>query len=170
MGLPDQYLADGERVVLSFHPHWKRLILPVLALIVVLAAAVAAFVFIPGDYEYAGYARGAVAVVAFVALVLWTIIPYLRWVTTSYTLTSHRFAISTGVLNKSEDDIPLAKVSSVSSDQRLVERILGCGTLRVESASEKGDIDYRDIPQIQRVRHELFRLVEDAADGNIDGE
>lgn len=170
MGLPEQYLADGERIVLSFHPHWKRLVLPVFALVVVLAAVVAALILIPGDYEYAWLARLAVSVVAFVALVLWTIIPYLRWVTTSYTLTSHRFAISTGVLSKSEDDIPLAKVSSVSSDQRLTERILGCGTLRVESASEKGDIEYRDIPQIQRVRHELFRLVEDAADGNIDGD
>ncbi|MBX6383357.1 MAG: PH domain-containing protein [Microbispora sp.] len=170
MALPEEYLADGERIILSFHPHWKRLVLPFLALIVVVAVVVTAFILIPGDYEYAVFARGTVAVVAFVALVLWTLIPYLRWVTTSYTLTSHRFAISTGVLNKSEDDIPLAKVSSVSSDQRLMERILGCGTLRVESASEKGDIEYRDIPHIQRVRHELFRLVDDAADGTIDGD
>ncbi|ETK33410.1 PH domain-containing protein [Microbispora sp. ATCC PTA-5024] len=169
MGLPDHYLTEGERVVLSFHPHWKRLILPFLALIVVVAAAGAALFLIPGDYEYAGYARIAVAVVALVALTLWTFIPYLRWTTTSYTLTSHRFAISTGILNKSDDDIPLAKVNSVSSDQRFVERLLGCGTLRVESASEKGEIDYRDIPKIQLVRQELFRLVEDASDGNIDG-
>ncbi|MBP2704710.1 PH domain-containing protein [Microbispora sp. RL4-1S] len=169
MGLPDHYLTEGERVVLSFHPHWKRLILPILALIVVVAVGGAAIVLIPGDYEYAAYARGAVAVVALVALVLWSFIPYLRWLTTSYTLTSHRFAISTGVLSKSDDDIPLAKVNSVSSDQRFIERFLGCGTLRVESASEKGEIDYRDIPKIQLVRQELFRLVEDAADGEIDG-
>jgi uncharacterized membrane protein YdbT with pleckstrin-like domain len=169
MGLPDHYLTEGEQVVLSFHPHWKRLILPFLAFIVVVAAAGAAIVLIPGDYEYAGIARIAVAVVAVVALALWSLIPYLRWVTTSYTLTSHRFAISTGVLNKSDDDIPLAKVNTVSSDQRFVERLLGCGTLRVESASEKGEIDYQDIPKIQLVRQELFRLVEDASDGKIDG-
>ncbi|MEW9527042.1 PH domain-containing protein [Microbispora sp. NPDC049125] len=169
MGLPDHHLTEGERVVLSFHPHWKRLIMPFLALIVVVAAVGAAFFLLPGDYEYAGYAWIAVGVVAFVALVLWSIIPFLRWRTTSYTLTSHRFAISVGVLNKSEDDIPLAKVNSVSSDQKFIERLLGCGTLRVESASEKGEIDYRDIPKIQLVRQELFRLVEDASDGNIDG-
>ncbi|MFF3664291.1 PH domain-containing protein [Microtetraspora malaysiensis] len=169
MGLPEHHLTEGERLVLSFHPHWKRLVLPVLALVLVVAVAGAAIYFIPGDYTYAAYARIAVGVVAFVALTLWTFIPYLRWKTTSYTLTSHRFAISTGILNKLEEDIPMAKVNSVSSDQRFFERFLGCGTLRVESASEKGEIDLLDIPKIQLVRQELFRLVEDASDGTIDG-
>ncbi|GLW96106.1 PH domain-containing protein [Microtetraspora sp. NBRC 16547] len=169
MGLPEHQLTEGERIVLSFHPHWKRLVLPFLAFVLVVAASSAAIYFIPSDYAYSGYARIAVAVVAVVALTLWTFIPYLRWKTTSYTLTSHRFAISTGILNKSDDDIPLAKVNSVSSDQRFSERILGCGTLRVESASEKGEIYYREIPKIQLVRQELFRLVEDASDGTMDG-
>lgn len=167
MGLPEHYLTEGERIVLSFHPHWKRLVLPTLAFIAVTGAAAVAIYAIPGEYEFAKYARIAVAVVAFVALMLWSVIPFLRWKTTTYTLTTHRFAISTGILNRSEDDIPLTKVNSVSSDQRFIERLLGCGTLRAESASEKGEIDYRDIPKIQLVRLELFRLVEDA--GRDDG-
>lgn len=169
MGLPNHYLTEGERILHAFHPHWKRLILPFFACVVVVAAAGVAIYLIPGDYTYSGYARIAVGVVAFVALTLWTLIPLLRWKTTSYTLTTHRLAISTGILNKSEEDIPMAKVNSVSCDQRFIERILGCGTLRVESASEKGEIELRDIPRIQLVRQELFRLVDDASDGNIDG-
>ncbi|GII75477.1 membrane protein [Sphaerisporangium rufum] len=168
MGLAEQHLTAGERVVLSFHPHWKRLVLPVLALLLVVAASSAAFYFIPVDYEYAGYAWIAVAVVSVVALTLWSFLPYLRWKTTSYTLTTHRFNISTGVLSKSTDDIPLAKVNSVSSDQSVAERLLGCGTLVVESASDRGEITLRDIPRIQAVRAELFRLVEDAADGEVE--
>ncbi|MBO3745120.1 PH domain-containing protein [Streptosporangiaceae bacterium NEAU-GS5] len=169
MGLADQHLTEGERIVHSFHPHWKRLIVPFLALIVIIAASSAAIYFIPSDYQYSGIARITVAVVSVVALTLLSFIPYLRWKTTSYTLTSHRFNISTGVLNKKDEDIPLAKVNSVNSDQRLLERILGCGTLTVESASDEGEIRLRDIPKIQLVRQELFRLVEDASDGNIDG-
>jgi uncharacterized membrane protein YdbT with pleckstrin-like domain len=169
MGLQDQHLTEGEQVVHSFHPHWKRLVPPFLALFVIVVASGAAMYVIPGNYEYAGYARIAVAVVSVVGLVIMSFIPYLRWKTTSYTLTTHRFNISTGILSKSDDDIPLAKVNSVSSDQSLMERILGCGTLKVESASDKGEIDYRDIPKIQLVRQELFRLVEDASDGNMDG-
>ncbi|WP_248961849.1 PH domain-containing protein [Sphaerisporangium perillae] len=169
MGLPEHHLTVGERVVHSFHPHWKRLVLPFIALLLVIAASSAAFILIPTDYEYAQIAWIAVAVVSVVALALWSFIPYLRWKTTSYTLTTHRFNISTGILSKSDDDIPLAKVNSVSSDQTFVERMLGCGTLVVESASDKGEINLRDIPKIQTVRSELFRLVEDAADGDIDG-
>ncbi|WP_214106706.1 PH domain-containing protein [Acrocarpospora catenulata] len=168
MGLPDHHLTTGERVVHSFHPHWKRLVVPFLALVLVIAVSSAAIYFMP-EFEYDWLARITVAVVSVVALTLLSFIPYLRWKTTSYTLTTHRFNISTGVLSKSEDDIPLAKVNSVSSDQTLLERLLGCGTLKVESASERGEINYRDIPKIQTVRTELFRLVEDAADGTIDG-
>ena len=39
MGYPDNVLATDERVVLHRHPHWKRLIGPVLVLIVVTALA-----------------------------------------------------------------------------------------------------------------------------------
>ena len=41
MGYPENVLADDEQVVLHRHPHWKRLIWPVLVLLV--ASAVAAF-------------------------------------------------------------------------------------------------------------------------------
>ena len=169
MGIPDHRLTEGERVVHSFHPHWKRLIMPFFALIVIVAAGAAALIFLPGDESYTLYAWIAVGVVMLLALTLWSIIPWLRWKTTSYTLTTHRFNISTGILGKSDDDIPLTKVNSVSSDQTFIERILGCGTLTVESASDEGEINLRDIPRIQTVRAELFRLVEDASDGEIDG-
>lgn len=41
MGYPDNVLAADEHVVLHRHPHWKRLIGPVLVLLV--ATALAAF-------------------------------------------------------------------------------------------------------------------------------
>jgi len=169
MGIPDHHLTQGERVVHSFHPHWKRLVLPALAVVVLLVVLAAALLFLPGGEPYTPYVRIGVTAVVVILLIWWAVVPYLRWVTTSYTLTTHRFNISTGILNKSQDDIPLAKVNSVSSDQRLLERILGCGTLVVESASDTGEIKLTDIPRIQTVRAELFRLVEDASDGEIDG-
>ena len=50
MGYPDNVLANDERAVLHRHPHWKRLIGPVLILLVV--TAIAAF--------GAGYVNGQV--------------------------------------------------------------------------------------------------------------
>ncbi|MET9239545.1 PH domain-containing protein [Nonomuraea sp. NPDC003709] len=170
MTLPDHHLTQGERRIRSFHPHWKRLVLPFLALILVVAAAGAAMFLIPGGWEYVFYARIAVVVIGLILLTIWSLVPYLRWVNTGYVLTTHRFTISTGVLNKSTDEIPITKVNTVSSDQTFFERLLGCGTLTVESAGDRGEIVLRDIPRIQDVRTDLFRLVEDASDGEIDGQ
>ncbi|TDD14495.1 PH domain-containing protein [Nonomuraea diastatica] len=169
MTLPDHHLTQGERRVRSFHPHWKRLVVPFVALVLIAAAAGAALYFIPADWEYAFYARIATGVIGLILLTIWSFVPYLQWKNTGYVLTTHRFTISTGVLNKSTDEIPIAKVNTVSSDQTFPERLLGCGTLSVESAGERGEIVLRDIPKIQDVRTELFRLVEDASDGEIDG-
>ncbi|MEW9547009.1 PH domain-containing protein [Nonomuraea sp. NPDC050783] len=169
MTLPDHHLTQGERRIRSFHPHWKRLAGPFVALVLVAAVSGAALWLIPPEWQYTLYARAAVVVIALVLLTIWSFAPYLRWKNTGYVLTTHRFTISRGVLNKSTDEIPIAKVNTVSSDQTLVERLFGCGTLTVESAGERGEIVLRDIPHIQDVRTDLFRLVEDASDGEIDG-
>lgn len=168
MTIPDHHLTQGERRVRSFNPHWKRLIVPFLALVLIALAAGAAIYFIPGDWEYSVYARIAVGVIAVLLMTIWSFIPYLQWKNTGYVLTTHRFTISTGVLNKSTDEIPMTKVNTVSSDQTFAERLLGCGTLVVESAGDRGQIVLRDIPKIQDVRVDLFRLVEDASDGELD--
>ncbi|MFB4282615.1 MULTISPECIES: PH domain-containing protein [unclassified Nonomuraea] len=169
MTLPDHHLTQGERRVRSFHPHWKRLVVPFIALLLIAAASGAALYFIPGDFAYASYARIAVVVIGLILLTIWSFVPYLRWKNTGYVLTTHRFTISTGVLNKSTDEIPITKVNTVSSDQTFAERLFGCGTLTVESAGDRGEIVLKDIPKIQDVRTDLFRLVEDASDGELDG-
>ncbi|GIH74414.1 PH domain-containing protein [Planobispora longispora] len=165
MGLPDHHLTEGERRIRAFHPHWKRLVVPLLALLLIVAAAVAAMFLMP-SFPYEGYARAAVAVIAVGLLAVWSLVPYLQWRATVYVLTSHRFTISTGVLSTSHDDIPMGKVNTVSADQTLLERILGCGTLIVESAGERGRIVLRDIPDLQDVRAELFRAIDEADDGD----
>jgi len=35
MAFPDELLVEGEQVVVHKHPHWKKIILPVLALLLV---------------------------------------------------------------------------------------------------------------------------------------
>ncbi|WP_214320901.1 PH domain-containing protein [Nonomuraea sediminis] len=170
MTLPDHHLTTGEKRIRSFHPHWKRMVVPFIALVLIVLAFGAALFFIPSTWQYAFYGRVAAGVIAVLLLTVWSFVPYLQWRNTGYVLTSHRFTISTGVLNKSTDEIPLTKVNSVSSDQTFFERILGCGTLTVESASDEGQLVLRDIPRIQDVRADLFRAVEDISDGQVDGQ
>ncbi|MER7207065.1 PH domain-containing protein [Streptosporangium sp. NPDC000239] len=163
MGLADHHLAEGELRIRTFHPHWKRLVTPFLALVLIVLGSGAGIFFMP-VFAYDGYARIAVAVIAVGLLTVWSFVPYLQWKNTTYVLTSHRLAISRGVLNKSTEDIPMTKVNTVSADQTLLERLFGCGTLNVESAGEQGHVTLRDIPNIQDVRADLFRAVDEADD------
>ncbi|MGH3422452.1 MAG: PH domain-containing protein [Streptosporangiaceae bacterium] len=159
MGHDDSF-ADDERTVLLLHPHWKTLIRPMLIAVVVGVAALIAIVVIPAS-KAAALERVAIGAVALLALMLWLMAPVLRWRTTTYELTSRRLRMRTGIVARHGRDIPLARINDVSFDKGLLDRMLGCGRLVVESAGEHGQIVLTEIPHVESVHSALFRLVED---------
>jgi uncharacterized membrane protein YdbT with pleckstrin-like domain len=159
VAFPDDVLTKDEHVVLHLHPHWKALIRPVLVVVLGIAALAFGWAFLPaGAAGMVGlYAIGAAALV----LVLWAgLWPFLVWRTTHYVFTNERVLLQKGVLSRDRRDIPLARVNDHSMSQRLVERLLGCGTLTIESAGERGQSVLTDIPGVERVQTTLYELVE----------
>jgi uncharacterized membrane protein YdbT with pleckstrin-like domain len=153
-------LSEGEHSVLILHPHWKILLRPTLILMLVALAAAAALVLIPhGSYTASG--QIAVGVVAVVAVLIWFVVPFLRWQTTTYELTNRRLRLRQGILSRSGRDFPLIRISDVSFSHGLIDRLLGCGQLVVESAGEHGQLVLTEIPQVEKVQATLFQLVED---------
>ncbi|MGH3201708.1 MAG: PH domain-containing protein [Streptosporangiaceae bacterium] len=152
----DSSLAAGEQPVLFLHPHWKTLIRPVLVAVLVVAIALVAEVLISS-----AVARGAVGIVAVLFLMVWLIVPVLRWRTTIYELTTKRLRTRFGIVTRKGRDIPLTRINDVSFEKGLLDRLLGAGRLVVESAGEHGQIVLRDIPHVEHVQSTLFRLVED---------
>ncbi|GAC1330790.1 MAG: PH domain-containing protein [Mycobacteriales bacterium] len=162
MGYPRRLLAEDEEVVREFRPHAKVLIVP--AVLVVLVAGVTTygeFAMPAGRFRAAG--RAAVLVVAALLLVRYALVPYLRWLSTHFVLTSSRVVIRTGVLRRRGRDIPLSRINDVTFDRTVVERALGCGTLVIESAGERGAVTLRDVPHVMDVQSELYQLAEDDA-------
>jgi len=159
MARADQ-LSDGEQSVLILHPHWKTLLRPTLVLLVVVAAALALVIVIPAG-RAAGPERIAVGVAALIAAVLWFAVPFLRWQTTSYQLTTRRLSLRYGILTRSGRDFPLIRISDVSFARGPIDRLLGCGRLTVESAGEHGQLVLNEIPEVEKVQATLFQLVED---------
>lgn len=159
MAFPDHLLAADEEVVLHLHPHWKVLVWPV---VLFLAAGAA------GGFAAAsiGSTAARLVVVAVVAvLVLWlTVVPVLRWRTTHFVLTTHRVLLRRGILSRTGRDIPLARINDLSFAHSLLERMLGCGTLMVESAGERGQVVLTAVPNVEQVHAELYQLVDDEAD------
>ena len=148
--------AADEQPVLLLHPHWKTLIRPVLVAVLVLAVALVAEAAIPS-----GAGRLAVAAIAILALMLWLIVPVLRWRTTTYELTTRRLRTRFGIVTRRGRDIPLTRINDVSFEKGVLDRLLGAGRLVVESAGEHGQIVLTDIPNVEYVQATLFRLVED---------
>jgi uncharacterized membrane protein YdbT with pleckstrin-like domain len=157
---PDPSLTDDERLVLRVHPHWKTLIRPVSVAVLVVVVALVAEVMIPSG-SAAPLARLVVAAVAILAVMLWLMVPVLRWRTTTYELTTRRLRMRDGIVTRHGRDIPLARINDVSFTKGLLDRLFGSGRLVVESAGEHGQILLNDIPRVEFTQATLFRLVEE---------
>jgi uncharacterized membrane protein YdbT with pleckstrin-like domain len=146
--------------VLTLHPHWKTLLRPALLLFVVIVAAAALLIEIPPG-RAATPGRIAVGVAALALALAVFGVPFLRWQTTTYRLTTRRLSLRRGILTRSGRDFPLIRISDVSFSQGPIDRLLGSGRLVVESAGEHGQLVLSEIPGVQDVQATLFQLVGD---------
>jgi len=162
MPYPARLLGEDEEVVLDLHPHWKRLVLPaVLVPVVAGLATYLVFVLPSGSFQTAG--RLAIVAVALAVLLRFSVWPWLRWLTTRYVLTTRRVVMREGVFGRSGRDVPLTRVNDVSFHHSLVDRMLGCGTLTIESAGEHGQVELPEVPRVEQVQREVYRCVEELA-------
>ena len=156
-------LSEGEEVVLRLHQHWKTVLGPLLILAATVVGLLAVLLFVSAARD-SGPARIALAVVALVIVITWVARPLLRWRTTSYELTNRRLRLRAGIITRNGRDFPLSKISDVSFSQGLLDRVLGCGRLVVESPGERGELVLTEIPHVQHVQATLFQLVENEQD------
>ena len=165
MAYPDDLLSSGEHVVIHKHPHWKMLIFPVFWLLVVVALGT----YLAGlvvDQSWATIAWIALTVIG-VVLIMWlTLAPLVRWRTTHFIVTSDRVMAREGVFKRTGLDIPLSRINSVRFEHSLLDRVLGCGTLIIESASDE-PLEFDDIPSVEKVHSLLYREVNDNPDDDF---
>lgn len=114
--------------------------------------------FVPdGDLQF--QIRLGLAAVAVVLALFVSLVPFLRWFTTRYILTSHRLVIRIGIFSRHGRDLPLSRVNDAQFSHNLIERILGTGTLIVESGGENGQLVLKNVPQVERVQREMYELI-----------
>lgn len=157
MGFPQRLLAEDEQLVLVLRRHVKALFVPFLVLVVVVALAVT-LVLVTPDGDAQPWLWGVVAVVALVVLARWVFWPFLVWRYTIHAVTTRRLILRSGVFHRQGHDMPLSRMNDVSFEHTLWERLLGCGTLVVESAGERGQLMLNDIPKVELVQRTLYRL------------
>jgi putative membrane protein len=84
-----------------------------------------------------------------------------RWFTTTYRIDAQEVRLRTGVLQRKVLSVPRNRIRSVSTDARLLHRLLGLAVLRVSTGQEvKGDnafaLDAVEAAQVSRLRAVLL--------------
>jgi len=157
MTLPRKLMIDGEQTIATTRTHLKVLILPFVILLIV-AGATGFLMKVSGD-ALGGNLKWVVLVVGLVLIVAGSVLPWLRWVTWTYTLTNKRIVEQKGILTRSGRVIPLSRVNDVAFEKNLNDRILGCGTLVIHDASEQAGLRLNDIPKIEDFHRTVSNLV-----------
>lgn len=157
MGLPRKLLGEGEHVEVHVRTHAKKLILPAIVMILLAAAVGFGCAVMPGTATPIG--QYVVIIIGLVLFVWWCLVPFLRWRTTTYTITNRRLITRTGILTRTGKDLPLIRINDVSYDRSLMDRILGCGTLNIQTAGEDSTISLEDVPEVDRVHVIMSELL-----------
>ncbi len=155
-------LLPGENLVIKHHPHWiflaKTLWIPIL---VVLLVVWADFTILLDNYSSLPVHFRTILTLAVIALaILWLIVVYLRWQSTTYTLTDQRIKIETGFFGRQEKIIPIDRVQDCTTKMSLLGRMLGYGRVEVDAAGAQGAEVLNHLPDPGAFRDQVFMVTE----------
>jgi uncharacterized membrane protein YdbT with pleckstrin-like domain len=159
MGFPENLMTKDEEVQAHLHPHWITLVSATFWLIVICAATGAAVAFLPDGTAH-GPLLIAVLALAIVLLCWLTLKPWLIWRTSHYVITNERVLIRRGILRHTGRDIALSRITDVGFVLTLLDRVVGAGTLTIQSASEQGQERLVNVPRAEQVQQLINHLID----------
>jgi len=158
VAFPRRLLVEGEELVLDLRPHWIALVGPALATVVSLIAWVLLSRIGDGGVHTVMFWLGA-ALVA-VAVLGYAVPHVVAWATSHFVVTSDRVLHRQGLVAKHSMEIPLEHINDVRFSQGVLERMIGAGTLVIQSASEHGREEFKDVRHPEDVQKTIYRMGE----------
>jgi uncharacterized membrane protein YdbT with pleckstrin-like domain len=128
----DQHLQSGEEILYRAHPSRIPLIAPLVGALLVFGVGIALSA--QGDPAN----RPVVWIVCAIPILLLLGVAGLRWLrllSREYILTNHRLIQQSGLLSKRSIDSYLEKINNIEHSQTAWGRLLGYGTLRIDTAN-----------------------------------
>jgi uncharacterized membrane protein YdbT with pleckstrin-like domain len=150
MPFPRRLLIEGEELVLDRRPHWVALLGPALVAIVGLALAW----WLSTLMDSAAWLPWVVYVVL---LLVYPVPKVVSWLTSNFAVTSDRVIHREGFIAKRSMEIPLEAINDVRFDQGIIDRMLGAGTLVIQSASEQGRQIFDNIRDPEGVQRTIYQ-------------
>lgn len=156
---PDEYLLPSERRVIRVRRHWFVLTPVLLQTVVILVAAIGISTLLRGMGTDAWLVQTVLWYAALIAVGRFAY-HVLEWWVERVVVTDKRFMITSGIIETKISLMPITKVTDMSYTRPVIGRILGYGTLRVESAGQKQDLEKIDyLPQPETVYDGISELI-----------
>jgi membrane protein YdbS with pleckstrin-like domain len=150
MALPRKFLNDDEELLAELRPHWIFLFGPLFTSIGVWAALIVLVIL---WHKPPGWTNYPILIIAVIPG-LWLLGRLVRWRSYVVALTSTRILVREGIIGRDTVQLRLQRITEVNIRQRLIERVLGTGSLIIDVQGEDDSLtlEYMRKPAIvQRV-------------------
>ncbi|RZS44241.1 membrane protein YdbS with pleckstrin-like domain [Herbihabitans rhizosphaerae] len=153
---PDEYLLDSERRVIRVRRHWASLLWDLFEAIALLAICVMLSYLMPPAWwlgQNILWYIALIVILRFAYLVL-------DWWVERIVVTDKRFMMTTGVFTTRVLMMPISKVTDLTYKRTATGRMLGYGTMIVESAGQFQALNHIEyLPRPERVYDAISELV-----------
>lgn len=167
MGFSQENLHREEKIVLDLHPHWIMLAKGVVLLVLAIVIGIVLLRLDPSSESVDNVASGF-GVLLIIAALLYFLQRWIAWISTNFVVTTDRCIYREGIISKRGIEIPLERINTVFFNQGIIDRMVGAGTLTIESAGEHGVQTFEDVRNPIAVQQELYQQMEDNENRKFD--
>lgn len=151
----ERHLLPHERQVLTVRFHPAVLIKPVAITLAALAVALLVTMELPVSVVV-----GLVIWVVFLAVLAWLSVQVYQWLEDYFVVTSQRLLLTTGIVTRTVNMMPLTKVTDMSFKRSAWGRVLGYGEFVVESAGQDQALRHiKHLPYPEQLYLEVCGLI-----------
>jgi uncharacterized membrane protein YdbT with pleckstrin-like domain len=125
-------LKKDEKILIIIRQHWLRLVLPFFAWLVLTIILL-------------WWLHNAVALIIILTTALYPMIEYINWKNNIWCVTNLRVVDESGFFSRYSKESPIDKINNVEYDQSLWGRMMGYGSVDIQTAAELGETKYEFI-------------------------
>ena len=160
MSFPRRLLGPDEELIIELRPHWLALVQPVLVTALIFVAMGIVLAYVP-SWSVSGWIKLVIVAVAVALFLAKPMRRFLAWATSEFVVTSDRVVHRSGILTKRSMEIPLENVTDVRYEESFVERLVGAGSLILESPGEYGQERFSHVSHPEKVQKTIYELTEE---------
>jgi len=125
-------LKTDEKILIIIRQHWLRLILPFFAWLLLSILLI-------------WWLQNGTALIIVLLAALYPMIEYINWKNNIWCVTNLRVVDESGFFSRYSKESPLDKINNVEYDQSLWGRMMGFGSVDIQTAAELGETKYEFI-------------------------